>query len=456
LNFTNTRELILEILNRVEKQNAYLNILIPYYFNRYDIKIEDKALIQEIAYGVTRFRKKLDWIIDQFLRNQDKKLSLTIRNILRMGVYQVIYLDRIPNYAICNESVDLAKKSRYSSKASLVNAVLRSMIRKTIDIHWPDLYHDPVKYISVFYSFPEWLVKRWLERFGLDLCISICDASNKRPGITLRVNPFKTTIPELKERLLKSGINFRGGQYVPTESLIIREFLNITHSPIFLDGLFSIQDESSMLASRLLNPSAGDTVIDMCSGPGGKTTHLAQLMHNQGKIIAFEKNRKRLQMVNDECQRLGINIVTPMLNDSIQFSEKFFEKADKILVDAPCSGTGVIRKKPDIKWKKINKDQLTKLNQLQEAILDIASRYLKPGGELLYSTCSIEKEENDGIIRKFLEKKTEFNVLETSRFVQESEIIKFETEIQQAIQLLPGYSGQDIDGFYLVKMQKSK
>ena len=456
MNYTNIRELIVEILIRVERENAYLNILIQPYLNRSSIKSEDKALIQEITYGVTRFRKKIDWIINQFLDNQNKKLPLTIRNILRIGVYQIIFLNKIPDYAIGYESVELVKKSRYTGQSSLVNAVLRNIIRKSNDIHWPDIKQDPVKFISVFYSFPEWLIQRWLNRFGLDLCIRICQASNRKPNLTLRVNSLKISMPEMKIFFSESGISFKEGQHIPSESIILQEFLDIGQSAIYRNGLFSIQDESSSLASRLLNPSPGQTIIDMCSGPGGKTTHLAQLMQNQGRIIAFEKNQKRLKMVLNECQRLGINIVTAVLNDSSQFYQDYLEKADKILVDVPCSGTGVIRKKPDIKWKNLNNIRFKELNQLQSGLLDVASRYLKPEGDLLYSTCSMEREENDWIIKDFLEKNNQFTVQDTSSFVKKNSMIKYNTEIKQAIQLLPGYSGDNIDGFYMVKMQKKQ
>ncbi len=454
MSLTNTRKLILEILIRVERENAYLNILIPQYFNKYTLKNEDKALIQEISYGVTRFRKRLDWLIDQFLDNRSKKLSLTIRNVLRMGVYQLFFLDRIPHYAICNESVQLVKKEGYPGKSRLVNALLRNVIRESDKVWWPDIHRDPIKYISVFYSFPEWMVKRWIDRFGLDLCLRFCQASNQRPNLTLRVNSLKTSMIEFKERLIELGISFEDGKYLPNESLIIKEFFNVGHSPLFLDGLFSIQDESSMLAARLLNPLAGETIIDMCSGPGGKTTHLAQLMNNRGKIIAFEKNKKRLGMVGEECNRLGVENVNLILHDSSKFNRKYSDIADKILVDVPCSGTGVFRKKPDLKWKNINKNQLQKINNIQEKILEIASSYLKPGGEMLYSTCSVEKEENDGIIKKFIQKNTGFDIQDTSHFVQRNNIITFKTEILPAIQLLPGHSGSDIDGFYMVKIKK--
>jgi len=455
LRFDNIRELILKILIRVEKQNAYLNILIQYYFEHCTLKKEDKALVQEIAYGVTRFRKKLDWIIRQFLARQDRKLPLDIENILRIGIYQIFYLDKIPDYAIVNESVNLAKKSKNYRYSNLVNAILRKIIRKTNAIYWPDINQEQLKHISVYYSFPEWLIERWIKRYGVNLCINMCKVMNKKPNTTLRVNPIKINMPDLQKRLSGAMIRFEEGKYLPFESLIIKEFLDISDSTMFKSGLFSVQDESSSLASRLLAPLPGELVFDMCSGPGGKTTHLGQLMKNQGNIIAFEKNKRRLEMVKTESRRLGISIVRYLLKDSTVFCADFFEKADKILVDAPCSGTGVIRKKPDLKWKNINVFQLQEAANLQEKILSVAAQYLKPGGEMVYSTCSMEKEENDFLIKKFLEKHKGLIIQDTSSFVKEYGVIKYNTELKHSIQLIPGYSGENVDGFFMTKLKKA-
>ena len=193
----------------------------------------------------------------------------------------------------------------------------------------------------------------------------------------------------------------------------------------------------------------------MCSGPGGKTSHMAQLMDNQGKIIAMEKIHRRLEMVREECQRLGITIVELQQGDATDFNDEYLEKADKVLVDAPCSGTGVIRNKPDIKWKNINDRQLKIINNIQKNILNVASKYVKPGGELLYSTCSMEREENDIIIRDFLKDNSHFSIQDSSSFVNKYSVVKYNTEINYSIQLLPGYSGDDIDGFYMVKLKKA-
>ncbi len=449
------RKLILEILDRLEKQDSFLNILLPSFFSKYNPKKKDKALMQEICYGVTRFKKRLDWIISQFLSHKKKAIPLTIKNILRMGVYQILYLEKIPDFAIVNESVELTKHSPYPVYSGMVNAILRNIIRKNNTICWPSIEQDPVQYISVFYSFPEWLVNRWINRFGLEMCLLICQASNLKPALTLRINTLKVNMQQFQRQLSELGISFQESAYLPDRALMISNFDEIFNSSLFLEGLFSIQDESSMLASEFLAPRSGETIIDLCSGPGGKTTHIAQLMHNKGRIIAWEKNKRRLEMVKAESRRLGIEIVYPVLTDSCTIHNEYLNKADKVLLDVPCSGTGVIRKKPDLKWKKWDINHLNELNKIQEELLNTAAQYLKPGGELLYTTCSMEKEENEDIIIKFIRKHRNFSIQESTSFISQRGLVNYKSEIAQAIQLIPGYSGNNIDGFYMIKMRKN-
>ena len=448
------RKIILEVLDRVENQNSYLNILLPSFFKKYKPGDLDKSLIQEISYGVIRFKKRLDWFIYQFLFSKKKKLPLTVQNILRMGFYQVLYLEKIPDYAIVNESVELAKESPYPAYSSMVNAVLRNVIRQSVPISWPDIGEEPVKYISIYYSFPEWLVERWINRFGLEMCIRICEASNIKPNLTLRINSLRTNMPQFQKELSRLKISFQESQYLPDVAITVEDYSNIAQTPLFQKGLFSIQDESSMLATEFLGPVPGDAIIDMCSGPGGKTAHISQILQNTGEVIAFEINQRRLEMVMAESRRLGIENISPVLMDSRKLNKEYLGKADRILVDAPCSGTGVIRKKPDLKWKNWSIKHFNELNQIQIELLDTAALYLKPGGELLYSTCSMEKEENDDVIVKFIEKHPNFTIQDSSSFVHKKGIVRFKTKIKEAIQLIPGYSGTNIDGFYMVKLKK--
>ncbi|MDD4363676.1 MAG: transcription antitermination factor NusB, partial [Atribacterota bacterium] len=272
----NIREVILEILLRIEKHNSYLNILLQHYFNSYYFKSEDKALLQEITYGVIRFRQKIDWIIKHFLILRNKKLPIEINNILRIGVYQLFYLDKIPHYAVVNESVQLVKKIKKYEYANLVNAVLRNVIREKDQLKWPADMKGNIEDISIFYSFPAWLIKRWISRFGEKLCIQICETMNKKPKITIRSNPIRADLDLLKRELEKLGIAFQESQYLSKELLTLENIINIADSDIFKKGFFSVQDESSALASRFLAPLPGETILDMCSGPGGKTTHIAQ------------------------------------------------------------------------------------------------------------------------------------------------------------------------------------
>ncbi len=450
-----SRKLALEILNRVENHNSFLNILISSFFSEYQLKEQDKALIQEISYGVTRFKKRLDWIINQFLTNKKKKIPLPIWNILRMGIYQILYLEKIPDYALVYELVELVKHSPYPAFSGMVNAILRNMLRKSDTIEWPDIESDPVKHISVFYSYPEWLVERWITRFGLKTCLAICKNGNRKPDFTLRINPLKISIHKFQEELCKADISFQKSTYLPDMAVILKDYNKINNTLFYHNGWFSIQNESSMLASDFLAPTAGDTVFDMCSGPGGKSTHIAQIMQNKGEIKSFEINKHRLAMVMTEARRLGINIITPILNDSSILNNEYLNMADKILIDAPCSGSGVIRRKPDLKWKKWELKHLHELNILQKELLETASHYLKPGGVLVYATCSMEIEENDDIVLNFIRKHPDFIIQESSQFIKKNSIVSYKTPISEAIQLIPGFSGESVDGFYMVKIKRN-
>ena len=453
----NPRVLIIKILYRLDHDNAFLNILLNHYFSFYQFDQKDKALIQEIAFGVTRNRKKLDYIIDQFLVNKTRVLDFNTRNILRVGIYQIFYLDRIPHYAICNESVQLSRKFHLQKKASFINAVLRNAIRKMDKIKWPERYPETVEGISTFYSYPESMVRRWMIRFGLKKCLKICQESNKKANLCLRINTLNISQENFLEKLDQQNMTFKLGQYLPKDAVIVRKMIEIEHSSMYQEGLFSIQDEASLLVARLLHPKAGEIVFDMCSAPGGKTTHMAQIMSNQGKIIAFDKYTDRLNLIKKESQRIGIDIIECKAEDSSSFQPRYQEKADKVLVDVPCSGTGVIRKKPDLKWKKFNKQSIKRLTDLQLKILEVASKYLKIGGELVYSTCSIEQEENEGVISCFLRKNKNFKLVSPDNTLEDTvtKLTKrYQSTIRVAIQTIPGISGKNIDGFFMVKIKK--
>jgi len=306
------REIILTILVKIESQQGYINILLSKSLDKKKISIRDAAFITEITYGVVRNRNKLDWALSQFSTKPLSETAVLIRNILRMGVYQLLFLDKVPDYAVGNESVQLAKKYGNPGIAKFVNGVLRNIIRSRENIPWPDKEKETALYISTIYSHPLQIVGRWLKRFGFADTVKICQADNKIPNkiptLVIRTNTLKVSRSDLKGILEKETISVREGLFTE-EALQVKGLPNVTKFPAYREGLFQIQDEASILVSHLLDPSPGELVIDICSAPGGKTTHLAQLMANKGDILAMDSNKSRLLMVKDNCRRLGIDIV---------------------------------------------------------------------------------------------------------------------------------------------------
>jgi len=373
-----------------------------------------------------------------------------------MGVYQLLFLDKVPDYAVCNESVQLAKKYGNPGISKFVNGVLRNIIRNRENIRWPDKGKEAALYISTIYSHPLQIVERWLKRFGYTDTVKICQANNKIPTLVIRTNTLKISRSDLKKMLEKENILIREGIFTE-EALYVKGLPNITKFPAYREGLFQIQDEVSILVSHLLEPSPGESVIDVCSAPGGKTTHLAQLMDNKGDLLAMDSNKLRLLTVKSNCRRLGINIVKTRMNNGTILAEKYLKTADKVLIDVPCTGLGVLRRKPDLRWQTYDAKRFQRLTELQREILDIASCYLKIGGRLVYSTCSTEPEENEEIVKKFLEKHLNFELEDPNRFIKERKLhayVSDQHKQKKFIQIYPGLSNLDLDldGFFMAKI----
>ena len=449
------REIALNILVKIHRKKGYINIILNEILEEEKVAIRDAALINEITYGVVRNRKKIDWIISQFCKKDFDKTPVWIKNILRMGVYQLLFLERIPDYAVCNESVKLAKKYGNSRLANFVNGILRNINKNKDSIYWPDKDKEPSLYISTVYSHPCWIIERWLERFGFEDTIKICEANNKIPPLVIRTNTLKISRSDLKKALKDKNISVTEGIFAP-EALYIKGLPNITKFPAYQEGLFQIQDEASMLVSHLVDPLAEELVIDVCSAPGGKTTHLAQLMNNQGTVLAFDVNQARLSIVEENCQRLGINIVKTLQNDATKLNLDFLGKADKVLADVPCSGLGVLRRKPDLKWQPFNTDRFQKLSRLQLQILSAASKYVKIRGKLIYSTCSTEPEENEEIVQKFLAKNPNFELENLTDFIKVRELKVYRSGQKKFLQIYPGLSNSDLDGFFMAKIRRKE
>lgn len=387
------REKALEILENSEA-GVFADVLLDRTRQTFDGR--DSAFICELVYGVLRNRERLDWILNQFSAQPVTRTDALTRNILRLGAYQMLFLDRVPTSAAVNTSVELAK--RYGKKNGYVNGLLRNLDRKRSAISYPDSGNTE-KQLSVLYSHPEWLIKRWITRFGAEKTELLLQKNNLPAPLTIRTNLLKTTRDELKASLVSEGAEVAETNYSPLG-------LDLVSSPglhtltTFQQGWFMVQDQAAQLISMMLDPRPGDAVLDACAAPGGKATHLAEIMQNQGTLIALDNSRDRLQRILENSGRLGTRIITPMLGDASRYRKGTF---DKMLVDAPCSGLGVLRRHPDGRWCK--KEGLFEEYQTkQKVILKNCADLLKPGGALVYATCSTEPEENESVIEQFLSK----------------------------------------------------
>mgnify|MGYP004455838083 FL=1 len=438
------RKLALEALYKIDKKEAYSNIVLDELLNKNRNVLSNKDInfISELVYGVTTWKLTLDTIIQKYSKIKIKKISPWVINILRMGAYQIVFLDKVPKSAAVNESVNLCKK--YGGKSiGFVNAILRK-VEKSDYLELFEIKND-IEKISKTTSMPEWIVKELNKEFNTEKVNEICKNSNLKPKITIRVNNLKTTKNELRKSLQSKEIE--------VEDVIIEDFLylknvkNITNLDEYKKGLFTMQDESAGLTALVLNPKEGESILDCCSAPGGKTTYIAELMNNNGNVMAWDLYKHRLDKVQENSKRLGIDIIKTEENDATVLKEEYIEKFDKILIDAPCLGLGVIKRKPDIKWQRKFED-VEEISKIQEKILNTCSKYLKKGGILVYSTCSIIQSENEKIVEKFL--KSESFELEEINNVN---IENLENKITKK-GIIKLYPSENMDGFFISKLIK--
>ncbi|MEW9124006.1 MAG: 16S rRNA (cytosine(967)-C(5))-methyltransferase RsmB [Thermotaleaceae bacterium] len=437
----NARKAALEVLIDIEKNNAFSNIAIQRYLRNKSIEDRDRRFITELVYGVTENKIYLDYIVDRLSKIKRSKIKVETLSILRMGLYQIIFLDKVPTSAAVNESVKLVKKVDFGA-AGYVNAILRNYLRNPVRIDLDKEKMDQAEYLSIKYSHPKWMVERWLKDFGKDFTEELLQANNNTPPLTVRANTLLTTPETLLENFQKEGIGARVGLYV-SEAIQLEQSVNLERQTSFQKGLFQVQDESSMLVSHVLDPKPGEFVMDLCAAPGGKTTHIAQLMQNRGRILAWDIYEHKLKLVRDAASRLGIEIIETMCVNALELKASFFGKADRVLVDVPCSGLGIIRKKPEIKYNK-SLEVLNEITALQLKILSNGSKYVKKEGSLVYSTCSIERDENVGVMEKFLEQNSDFKLADINEFLPE----KIRSEAPY-LQLYPHI--HHIDGFFICK-----
>ncbi len=371
----------------------------------------DRSFHMEIVYGVLRYRDTIDWILNHFLENPSKLGDFTINN-LRIAVYQIFFM-RVPDWAVVNESVEIEKDKAIQDapkrKAPLVNAVLRNILRHKEEYTLPLKLDDPVESVAINTSHPKWLIKRWLERYGKDEALMLARANNEIQPFSIRANTLRISRSELLDKLTENGVESEPTRFSP-DGIMLREMH--TYADLsFIHGLFTVQDEASQLITYLLDPGPGERVLDACAAPGGKTSHIAQLMRDDGEIIAVEKDPKRIGSLEDNLRLLGTRSAKIINADINSMHEKEIGKFDKILLDAPCSSIGVIRKNPDVKYKYTAAD-LARNGKKQLELLKTVSQLLGEKGRLVYSVCSIEPEEGEQVIREFLKTASDFRIIE--------------------------------------------
>lgn len=443
------REIALKVLYEVDKKEAYSNIALDEALKKarkmpQKITSKDIGFISELVYGTISWQLTLDEIIKKHSTIKLKKMSPWILNILRMSMYQIVYLDKVPKSAAVNEAVNLAKRYGHRASSNFVNAILRKVEKKDYE-EFKGIKEEKER-IAKTTSMPIWIVEKLLAQNTVEEVQKICEACNLKPKVHIRINPLKTDKQSLRQELTKEGITVEEGKM---NFLCLKNAKNIEKIKAFQEGKFTVQDEAAGLIPQILNPKPGERVLDACSSPGGKTTYMAEIMQNQGEIIAWDLHEHRVKLVEEAAQRLGISIIKTEVKDATEYQEGYQEKFDKILLDVPCLGLGVIKRKPDIKWKRKEED-IEKITKIQKQILQNCSSLLRRGGELVYSTCSILKEENEEIIEQFLKTNRNFTI----ERIENSDREENEKDVEKG-KYIQIYPNEKNDGFFICKLRKA-
>lgn len=439
------RNSILDLLLRIEEGGGYSHLLISNEIKRKQIALKDEGLFTEIVYGTMERKLTLDFYIEPFLQNK-RKLESWVRMLLRMSVYQLLYLDKVPEYAVIHEAVEIAKQRGHKGIASLVNGILRNMVRKgvpnTFDIK------DKKKRLAIETSHPEWLVNRWVEHYGFSKTKQMCEANLTHKPLTVRVQPLRISRQDAMNQLNKEGYEIKPSIF--SNHGIIIERGNIMKSKLFQNGFLTIQDQSSMLVAEMLDVKPGMSVLDACSAPGGKATHTAELMEDKGHVYAYDLHKNKIKLINEKADKLDLKIIHAKQHDARHLTNIHENSSfDRIIVDAPCSGLGVVRGKPDVKYNKTEQD-ITRLASIQLEILEAVAPLLKREGLLIYSTCTVEPLENEQIVQRFLNRNKDFQV--DTNFFEDlpDQMERLAGKSIYGLQLFP----QDFqtDGFFLTRL----
>ena len=436
----NAREIAYKVLLDVEKNKNYSNMSINKHFKDVRLSNQDRGLATEIIYGVIENKYYIDYMIDKLSKVKTNKMEIYVKTLLRMGIYQIMFLNSISDYAAVNETVNLAKKKN-SKISGFINGILRNVIRQKETIG--DIKtRDDVDYLSIKYSYDKWMIRNWMIHFGKEFTEELLEANNERPSIYLRTNTLKITRDELIKKLEEQNIKAEKVNVVD-EAIKVEHLKDIENNILYKEGLFTVQDISSMLVGKVMNPKENSLVLDVCSAPGGKSTHLATLMKNTGQVVSRDIYDHKLKLINASCKRLGLKNVDVQEYDGMKLDNDSIGKFDYVLADVPCSGLGIIRRKPEIKYKE--KEEFRDLPPIQKKILENASKYVKVGGTLIYSTCTIQDSENIDVIKEFLEKNKNFELVPI-----EEVRVDLDNQEKGFMKIYPNV--HDMDGFFISKL----
>jgi len=437
----NAREVALRLLMKIEEDKAFSNILLNSELNKLDLTELDKTFVTQLVYGVLANKIAIDFIIKKSSKIRFNKIAVPILNILRLGIFQLYYLDKVPVSATCNESVKLAKKYGHISSANFVNALLRNASRTEKNTFF-DGIEDRNDYLSIYYSYPRWIIDIWVKQFGIDGTKELLAANEKVTYDSVRVNLLKTS----RDEMLKTFGECEAGKLA--DIFYTKDVKSIVKSDEFKNGYITLQDEAPALVAHLLKAESDHNILDICAAPGGKTTHVAGLVKDKCKIIATDLYPNRIKLIEDTAKRLGIKSIKTKVNDATVFNNEFVDNFDRIIADVPCSGLGVIRKKPDIKFN-IKEEDIDSINEIQRKILLNASKYLKVGGILVYSTCTNVFKENQDTVNWFLEGNKNFEVVTDEDLIPD----EWKSGLKDGmLSLLPSKHG--CDGFFICCLKK--
>ena len=424
-NAINIRELVLEILMQVTKEGEYSHLVIRSVLEKYQyLEKQERAFLTRVSEGTLEYMIELDYIINQFSKVKVNKMKPVIRNIMRMSVYQLKYMDSVPASGACNEAVKLAKRKGFSSLSGFVNGVLRNIARNLDQITYPKEEEDPVQFLSVCYSMPEWIVTKWIRDYGMELTKEILSAFLTDAPIMIRTNCTKISPDALEERLKSEHVTVKKAALEDAKELdyafLISDFDYLNALPSFQEGLFYVQDISSMMVAAYSDPKEGDVVVYVCAAPGGKSIHIAEKLNGTGMVFARDLPEYKVSLIEENIARHQLANIKAQQQDALVLDESMIGKADIVVADLPCSGLGVMRKKTDIKYK-MDEAKQKDLEKLQREMLAVVHKYVRAGGTLLYSTCTINRGENEENAAWFLKEYPEFELVKSKQFFPKKE-----------------------------------